>query len=451
MRVRPSLPLVFVVLLVTTALVTTALTAPAAARPPPDPVCEPCGDGFADELRWHGELHGLNASATVTGVERSTATVRVRKNGTVAWTVRNRLANDAAVELLRENGTALAAVAADATSGRLLDARVTSDGVVVLRYRTPDAAAVAPGGAVRFDHFRETRSHHFDGLGADRLTVRGPPGTVVRGAPAAADVDGNAFTLTTYGDDGSGFVTFAPPGVTGHALGVLAVVDALWLLVATNLLVVVLFPAALLLAGLAGTARVLDRGPGGEERVNRTAAAVGAIGVVVLVAALLALGGFQRLLVVGVAAAHVALAALARSDVRPTLPRAVAGVGVATLAGLASALGIAALVAPWYLEQLATGTYYAVDRAGVAAFATLWLLSMAVVGYAAAERRYRRVAVVGPPVALAVWNAIRTPLTYPQNHLSVVLLAVPVVVAAVVVVFGLPAFLLGRAVAAAAE
>ncbi|WP_327053144.1 hypothetical protein [Halomicrococcus gelatinilyticus] len=448
---RPSLPFVLVALLVTPAIVAPALTVPAAARPPPEPVCEPCGDGFADELQWHGELHDLNASATVTDVERSTATVRVDENGTVAWTVRNRLANGAAVELLRENGTALAAVAADATPGRLLDARVTTDGVVVLRYRTPDAAAVAPGGAVRFDHFRETRSHHFDGLGADRLTVRGPPGTVVRGAPAAADVDGNALTLTTYGDDGSGFVTFAPPGVTGHALAGVAVADAVWLSVATNLLAVVLFPAALLLAALAGTARLVGRGSGSERCVTRTAAAVGGLGVVVFVAALLALGGFQRLFAAAVATAHVALAALARSDVRPTLPRAVAGVGVAALVGFASALGIAAFVAPWYLEQLATGTYYAVDRAGVAAFATLWLLSMAVVGYAAAERRYRRVAVVGPPVALAVWNALRTPLTYPQNHLSVVLLAVPVVVAAVVVVFGLPAFLLGRAVAAAAE
>ena len=445
MRRRTLLAPVLVALLV----VPPALAAPTAARPPPEPVCSPCGDGFADAVQWHGERHGLNSSTTVTSVERSTATVRVHENGTVVWTVRNRPTNEATVELLRENGTVLAAVAEQSTPGRLLDARVGPEGVVVFRYRTPGAAAVAPGGVVRFDHFRETTSRHFTGLGADRLTVRGPPGTVPRGAPSAADVDGNSFSLTTYGDDGSGFVTFAPPGVAGRALAHVAVVDAVWWNVVRNLLAVALFPAGVLLVALAATVRLAGRGGGSEERVTRTAAAVGGLGVVAFGVALLALGGFQRLLVVGVSVSHVALAALARSDVRPTLPRAVAGVVVAALAGLVSTVAVAALVAPWYLEQLAALTYYAVDRAGVAVFVTLWLLSMAVVGYAATDRRYRRVALAGPPAALAAWTALRAPLTRPQDRSLVVLLVVPAVVA--VVVAGLPAFLLGRAVAAATE
>jgi hypothetical protein len=127
----------------------------------------------------------------------------------------------------------------------------------------------------------------------------------------------------------------------------------------------------------------------------------------------------------------------------------VAGVVVAALAGLVSTVAVAALVAPWYLEQLAALTYYAVDRAGVAVFVTLWLLSMAVVGYAATDRRYRRVSLAGPPAALAAWTALRAPLTRPQDRSLVVLLVVPAVAA--VVVAGLPAFLLGRAVAAATE
>lgn len=436
-------------------LLASALVAPVGSAPPPAPVCEACGDEFADALRWHGERHGLDADRTTTGVARSVATVHLAGNGTATWTVRNRLTSEAAVRFLRGNETALADVAEYAAPGPVRDARVATNGTVVLRYRTPDLAAAAPGGVVRFAGLRETHLRRFSGLGADRLVVRGPPGTVARGTDA--DTDGNAVLLTAIPDDG-GFVTFAPPGVAGDALHAVAVADAVWWNVARNLLVGVLLPTAVLLALVAATTRLAGRPARRDGRLAETAAVVGALGCIPL-AALVAVGPGHLFVVAGtVCASHVALAALAvvaaRSKVRPTLPRAAAGVALASLAGFVATLAATAVVQPWYLSRLAALNYYAVDDAVFAASAGLLVLSSAVAGYAAGTGTNRRVAVAAPAVTLAVGLAASTSFASPPGS-SVLgvygFVAFAVAIPAVVAVLGLPAFFLGRAVPAAVE
>jgi hypothetical protein len=133
---------------------------PAASAPPPEPFCGPCGDSFTEEAQRYGETLGVR---NVTfGVEHSTATIRIRDNGTATWMVENRLVSENTARYFRENEWVLDEIAGnvgpDSSLGpqTLLDARVVGTKTVVLRYRTT-AAATAPGGVVRFDGFRHAR------------------------------------------------------------------------------------------------------------------------------------------------------------------------------------------------------------------------------------------------------------------------------------------------------
>ncbi|WP_227375420.1 hypothetical protein [Haladaptatus halobius] len=111
MRSRTFALLVLVVLV--------AVTTPILGARPPVDVCTPC-------------------SGVGTDIERSTATVVIHENGIADWTIRNRLADDE-IRNFSENRYALVAAADGAfdapTPTTLRDARVTSDDVVVLRYR----------------------------------------------------------------------------------------------------------------------------------------------------------------------------------------------------------------------------------------------------------------------------------------------------------------------------
>ncbi|WP_227352722.1 hypothetical protein [Haladaptatus salinisoli] len=444
MRPRTVALLALVVLIVT----------PAVAAPPPRPVCEPCGSGFVDASTWYGEMHGTE-NQTGTGVEHSTATVRVYGNETAVWTVKNRLTSERAVRFFRENETAFAEIAQDAEGygeKTLLSARIVGNDTVVLRYRSDEQATRTRGGVLRFDGFREVGGERFSGLGADELTVRGPPGTVVTRAPTGAAVAGNEFTLTEYRDGGDGpFVTFAQSGgVVGETWSFVSVAEALGDDVVRNVLFDVLLPAGALFALLVGFVRVGGRiVKRNEATVQLAAKVVGGLGVLGLLfgfAQAVQGDGRYSLGVLFAGGAYAALALFATSDARPTLKRAFVAAVLAWVVGLVVTTVTVALTDPSLVSRLLELNYYAVTDLLFAAFGTLLLLSMSVVGYAATDPRYRRAAVVLPPAVLAVAVAAMRPLTRVGTSLDIffsVLFAAFVL--GFLALFGLPAFVLGRA------
>ncbi|WP_231184860.1 hypothetical protein [Haladaptatus sp. DYF46] len=454
-RTVPSERSLLVLLALLSILVSFAAT-PAASAPPPEPFCGPCGGSFTEEARWYGETNGVQ---NVTfGVEHSTATIRVHDNGTATWAVENRLASEETARYFRENGWMLDEIAENAGPGSslepetFLDARVVGTKTVVLRYRTT-AAATAPGGVVRFDGFRHAREGSISGLGADRLTVVGPPGTVVTRAPRGASVDGNSFTVTAFSDVGDGpFVAFAGSGgISGEAWSLVAVTQPLLDDIALNLLLDVLLPAGVLFGLLAGFVRLGGREGSRNERPSRlVAVVVFVLGVLALLVGTVrltdAVSGYSMALVVA-GGTYVVLGLLAFSDARPTFYRTVAAVLLAWLVGLCAAMVAAIAVDSPVAARLFASNPYATRKFLFGAFSVLLASFMTAVGYAAAVRRHRRLALGAPPAALAVVLALTTSITRvrgPNDLLFTLFLLVYVLV--FVSLIGLPAFLLGRTV-----
>ncbi|WP_423743291.1 hypothetical protein V5735_09425 (plasmid) [Haladaptatus sp. SPP-AMP-3] len=443
-------------LLVLLWILTVGVATPASSAPPPEPFCGPCGGSFTEEAHQYAETLGVE---NVTfDVERSTAAIRVHDNGTATWTVENRLASAETARYFRENGWVLDEIAENAGPGSsldpepFLDARVVGTKTVVLRYRT-SAAATAPGGVVRFDGFRHAREGSISGLGADRLTVVGPPGTVVTRAPRGASVDGNSFSLTAFRDTGDGaFVAFARSGgIAGEAWSFVAVTLPLSGDIAFNLLFDVLLPAGVLFALLVGFVRLGGREGSRNERTLRSVAGiVSVLGVLALFVGTLRLNrtvsGYSMGIVVA-GGTYAVLGLLAFSDVRPTFYRTVATALLAWVVGLCVAMLAAVAVDSAVAARLFASNPYAIRKFLFAAFSVLLASFMTVVGYAAAVRRHRRMALAVPPVAFAVVLALTTPVTRvrgPNDFLLSVFLLVYLLV--FVALVGLPAFLLGRTI-----
>ncbi|WP_423999536.1 hypothetical protein ACOZ4I_11215 [Haloarcula salina] len=336
-----SLPLLLSVLLVGSLL---ALATPVGAAPPPRPLCDACGDQFATTA----ERHGVSLA-----VERSTATVTVHGNGTATWVVQNHLAGDGA--RLRENATLRRAIGDRAMwDTEFLNASVSRDGVVTLRYREPEFAEPAVGGTLRSGAFTETYGYrNIDGLGADRLVVVAPPGTRV-GRPlpgSTVSADGRRMRVTSF--DRGDIVTFVPrESAVGPLLSLLAVVTmrgpGLLGYLLTNVVVPAAAFGALVGAVGGGLSTIRHRLPARTGRAGRALAGVG------LLVALLPLvaGGISVLSssiapLVGVGVAFVALG-LGLSLTEPASLRsypALAGVAIGGLAVavLATAVGTLAV------------------------------------------------------------------------------------------------------------
>jgi hypothetical protein len=291
MAARPAVPTALAALLVASLLAAgVAGTATASARPVD--VCNPCADGFVDAAA----AGGVDAEVRI---ERSTATMRVHRNGTATWTVRNRL-NPAAATALR-NASLRRSVAANAVAvhdGRLLSTSLDGD-VVRLRYRTPAVATAAPGGVLRVDYFRDDPGSRIRGdLGADRLTLVAPAGLVVDRSLPGAETSGRRLTVTAFESDGDGpFVTLVPrESALGPLWSLVAVALPLAPIVGRNLLLRVALPAAVFAGGLGALARlvrVVGPAPGAASPERR------ALGVVVLGALVLAHPLFPAVLGLG--------------------------------------------------------------------------------------------------------------------------------------------------------
>ncbi|WP_435126458.1 hypothetical protein [Halobaculum sp. D14] len=213
------------VALVALLLVVAAASTPAAARAPPQPACDVCGE----RLTATAAEHGVDVA-----VGHAAVTVQVYENASTRWTARVELTDGA--DALR-NDTVRGAVIEDVVGYRVDRFAVSSrmDGeTLVVTYLRRDAA-VRSAGAVVFTAFHASSPPPLamggEGTvypGADELVVHAPDGYVVAGGIG----DGNATQSAVRwagengGDDGidrDTAVTFVPDGAVAPGLrGVVA-------------------------------------------------------------------------------------------------------------------------------------------------------------------------------------------------------------------------------------
>jgi hypothetical protein len=185
-----------------------AVGAPAGARPPPHAVCGVCSDALVD-------------AADENGVAIDTATsslaIRIDRSGTGHWTARVALTGSG-VETLRENRSLRARIVQQVHDRGYVAVEeprsltTSMDGETLLvEYEVPGMAHESVGGVhvVDFFYWHGGEARWFY-LAADSMTMRGPPGTVVSHAPAAATADGGAVTWA--GSD----QRYDPLGVRSH-------------------------------------------------------------------------------------------------------------------------------------------------------------------------------------------------------------------------------------------
>ncbi|SNZ13480.1 hypothetical protein SAMN06269185_2216 [Natronoarchaeum philippinense] len=189
-----------------------AVVAPAGAAPPPQPLCDACGESFEERVEDRGVAVDGEFVIYPIEVDRSTAEVRVGKNGTATWTVRNHLDDSEGTEQLRSNASYRTRIADGAMGdAELLDATVSQPNVLTLRYRESGFAEQSVRGTLRSGEFTSTYGYrNLHGLGADRLVVVAPDGHRIGRTVSDATVsdDGSRMTLTDL--DEQGIVTFVP-------------------------------------------------------------------------------------------------------------------------------------------------------------------------------------------------------------------------------------------------
>jgi hypothetical protein len=427
-------------------------------------VCEPCERGFESAAQTND---------VDVRIERSTATMRVHRNGSATWTVENRLNDTAAFE----NASLRRAVAEEAIlihDARLLSTRVGGDSVersstgseglrpsgsrppaddnrtqsgdtVRMRYRTPDAATEVSGGVLRVDYFRDDPGAMVrSGLGADRLTLVAPEGMRVGHALPGADVSGREMTVTAFDGGGDGpFVTLVPDDDPLAPLwSLVAVTLPLVPIVGRNLAFLVAIPTLVFVSGLGVVARAASVAGLDPAAANpdRRALGIVALGIVALAHPLapgaFALGGVEPPLLAGGVGAVALGGALAVPAVRArlSLPR------LAGLVGLAFVVAVAVGVILRSTTGLQVG-----DAVARRLLVVLPVYAVTLVGYAAAHGDLR-----GALAAAAGVLALVLVTTFPilsQGGTLYFLGVVGVVGAVAGVVVGMPFFLLGHGLA----
>lgn len=408
--------------------------APATASPRPVAVCAPCERSF---------VSAAHTTDVEVRIERSTATMRVHRNGSATWTVENRLNDTAAFE----NASFRRSVAEEAVSvhdARLLSTSVSGD-TVRMRYRTFDAATEAPAGVLRVTYFRDDPGTMVrSGLGADRLTLVAPERMTVGRALPGADVSIREMTVTSFegGRDGP-FVTLVPDGDPLAPVWSLAAVSLpLAPIVGRNLVFLVALPTLVFVGGLGAVARAVSAAGLDPAAANpdRRALGIVALGTVALGHPLapgaFALGGVEPPLLAGAVGAIVLGGTLAVPAVRARL----------SLARLAGLVGLAVVVAIGTAFALRATTFRVGDGVARRLLPTLPVYAATLVGYAAAHGDLRR-ALAAAAAALVLVLGVSFPI-FSQGgtfYFLGVLLAVVGTVTGVVV--GTPFFLLGHGLA----
>jgi hypothetical protein len=418
---RTALPLA----LLLAACVLLGAVPPTVASPQPDPVCGACGSSFE---------HAAAERGLAANVTHSTATVRVHGNGSATWIVTDRV-NRSAADRLTEDTDLLEGIARDAATdgwglphvyeeGEIRFRSASIDGrTVEIRFRDPDAGERRLGLLV-VDYF------HSEGIrggwirNADRFTVAGPDGTVVVNDPRATiddeyaspgevpEIDGGNATWhgstvergpALYEDV---YVVYDSPGTSRlHADAVVALSTApIWL---DNLAAFVL--PALVLYGvlLVGVAGVSMRVAEASFDPDRLAGAVVVVGLVGVLAAVLAGATNEPSWFAGLAAIYLVTGGIALT--RPATLRTTRG-GLALAA--ASTLGVGVVLSGLSLVDPATDGAVTVLRGMVfhLPLAVLPAFGIAVARDAAVEGlRSLTLAFAGALVSFAAAGAVFVP------------------------------------------
>lgn len=285
-----------------------AVVVPAGAAPPPRPLCDACGESFEETVAERGVVVDEEIVTEPIDVERSTATVRVRGNGTATWTVRNRLGDSSGADRLRSNASYRNAVGESAMwDAEFVGATVSESDVLELRYREDDFAEPSIRGTLRSGEFTSAHGYrNLHGLGADRLTVVAPEGYQMGWTVSDAAVadDGDRMILTDL--DEQGLVTFVPRDAALGALwSRLAVAGLVVPSAAANALVVAVTPALLFGVAVGVAVPLFGRSAGVVSAADRALSRVGLTVDRVLTSpgvALAVVGAATTLAVLGIAA-----------------------------------------------------------------------------------------------------------------------------------------------------
>ena len=405
--------------------------APATASPRPVAVCAPCERSF---------VSAAHTTDVEVRIERSTATMRVHRNGSATWTVENRLNDTAAFE----NASLRRSVAEEAVlihDARLLSTSVSGD-TVRMRYRTFDAATAAPGGVLRVTYFRDDPGTVVrSGLGADRLTLVAPERMTVGRALPGADVSNREMTVTSFegGRDGP-FVTLVPDGDPLAPLwSLVAVALPLAPIVGRNLVFLVALPTLVFVGGLGVVARVVSAAGLDPVAANPDRRALGVVVLALLALATdaFALGGVEPPLFAGAAGALALGGALAVPAVRTRL-------SVARLAGLVCLAFVVAVAVGVVLRS--TTTLHVGDGVARRLLPTLPVYAATLVGYAAAHGDLRR-ALAAAAGALALVLGLSFPILSQGGTFYFLGVIVALIGAVAGVVVGTPFFVLGHGLA----
>jgi hypothetical protein len=409
--------------------------APAAAAPPPRPLCDACGDAFEATAEAQG--------APLT-VENSTATVTVHENGSATWIVHNHVVESDMTARLRSNETKLTAITDDAMwDTEFLGATISTNGVITMRYRAPDFATRSVGGVLQSGVFTEAYGYgNLDGLGAGRLTVIAPNGTQVGWTVPGAAVsdDGQQMTVTQF--DEGGFVTFVPQDtVLGPLLSLLAVGSLLGPVMAINVLVYVGLPTAVFTLLIGAIAGALSWTNWEYSRIqNRAGIGLGVLGLLGTTGSLVATGGVSLL---GGAAAPLFGAGItfvvlgvvySRQSVRDRMTyRRLVGVGVlgAGIASVVTAAGAIGFGQNGLTQSLLTSLPL-----------LLPVFLLIPTGYALG-RENRRLAIGTAAVGFALSIVPLAPFTSPTIGAGLLLSFVATMYAVIIAIIGVPLLVVG--------
>jgi len=238
--------------LLAAAAVVPALVPVAAGSSPPRAVC-----GICD-----GEFERIAADAGYPlDVEHAGVTVAVGANGTGRWTIRLETTDGAAAVAADPSG--FAALLDEHYAGyRTLvddprDLRVAVDGSTVVVRFSVSGMAHRTAGVFLVDYFHGGAADVSYRMAADRLTVRGPPGTTLANDPPGAVAENGTAVWTGGGRDGDAgftggtYVVFGSgAGVVSWVAGQAAIATDVGPLVLSQTAIVSVVPVAVLLAAL---------------------------------------------------------------------------------------------------------------------------------------------------------------------------------------------------------
>ena len=262
---------------------------PATASSPPTRICPVCTDYSSDDT-W------IDDGSPVP--DESTVTVTAHRNGSATWVAELRWsdAEDAPDDEDRVEGAVNDALWDSAYLHDISDVAVDLGAeTATVRWRTSGVVAE------RFDHhvlrpFHREGGGHRRALAADRLTIRGPEGTVVTNDPAAGTVADDGQSVTVRGpvpSSGDSHVVledfYVVFGDEQDAVGTveteLATGSLLWPIAGRNLFWLLVFPGAAFCVGLVGLYAAGRRWGADPDRTGRYGAYGLAAGLFAVVAA----------------------------------------------------------------------------------------------------------------------------------------------------------------------